>query len=108
MNAAQFSPAAFEFHVGDPEAARQLADELEKAVLAEVGKAARARFRELVAALNAVGHHLTPYGLATDGSEEAKDYSDPNQCALWLSLEVSIAAGYRDVRFEGGWGEPKT
>lgn len=108
MNAEQFSPAAFEFHAGDPEAARQLADELEAAVLAEVGKAARARFREIVASLNAVGHRLTPHGRQTDGTDEAKDYSDPNQCALWLAIEVSVAAGYRDVRFEGGWGEPQT
>lgn len=107
MNAEKFSPAAFEFHAGDPDAARRLADELEAAVLAEVGKAARARFREIVASLNAAGHHLTPYGLATDGAEEAKDYSDPNQCALWLGIELSVAAGYRDIRFEGGWGEPK-
>jgi hypothetical protein len=108
MNAEHFSPAAFEFHRPDAEAARRLADELEAAVLAEVGKAARARFRELVAELNAVGHKLTPYGLATDWGEEAKDYSDPNQCALWLGIDVSVAAGYRDVRYEGGWGEPRT
>jgi len=108
MNAEHFSPAAFELHLGDPDAARQLADELEAAVLAEVGKAARSRFRELVAALNAVGHRLTPHGVATDGAEEAKDYSDPNQCALWLGIELNVSAGYRDVRFEGGWGEPKT
>src|SRR5215471_10455184 len=31
MNAEQFSPAAFELHAGDPDAARQLADELEAA-----------------------------------------------------------------------------
>jgi hypothetical protein len=108
MNAEPFSPAAFEFHAGDPEAGRRLSEALEAAVLAEVGKAARSRFREIVAELNAVGHRLTPYGLAADGTEEAKDYSDPNQCALWLALEVTVSAGYRDVRFEGGWGEPKT
>jgi hypothetical protein len=108
MNAESFAPGAFEFHLGDPEAARGLADQLEAAVLAEVGRAARARFREIVAALNAAGHHLTPYGTATDGAEEAKDYSDPNQCALWLSLELNVAAGYKDLRFEGGWCEPRT
>ncbi len=108
MNAEKFSPAAFEFHAGDPDAARQLADQLEADVLLEVGKAARAKFREIVAALNAVGHHLTPYGLASAGAEEAKDYSDPNQCALWLGIEVNASAGYKDVRFEGGWGEPRT
>ncbi|MFO0824623.1 MAG: hypothetical protein U0792_16145 [Gemmataceae bacterium] len=108
MNAEKFSPAAFEFHHGDAAAARRLADELEAAVLAEVGKAARARFREIVAELNAVGHHLTPYGVVTDGAEEAKDYSDPNQCALWLGIDLAVAAGYRDLRFEGGWGEPRT
>lgn len=104
MNVEKFSPSEFEFHAGDPEAARQLADALEAQVLAEVGKAARARFREIVAALNAVGHRLMPYGVATDGAEEAKDYSDPNQCALWLGIELNVSAGYRDVRFEGGWG----
>jgi len=108
MNAEQFSPAAFDFLVGDPEAARALADQLEAAVLAEVGAAARARFREIVAALNAVGHKLTPHGLPTNGAEEAKDYSDPNQCALRLGIEVEVWAGYRDVRFEGGWCEPKS
>jgi hypothetical protein len=108
MNAEHFSPAAFEFHRPDAEAAGRLADELEAAVLAEVGQAARARFREIVAELNAAGHRLTPYGMATDRGEEAKDYSDPNQCALWLRIEVGVAAGYRDVRFERGWGEPRT
>jgi len=108
MNVENFSPAAFEFHTGDPDAARQLADTFEAQILAEVGKAARARFREIVAALNAVGHRLMPFGVATDGTEEAKDYSDPNQCALWLGIEVAVSAGYRDVRFEGGWCEPKT
>ena len=108
MDAERFSPAAFERHAGDPDAARQLAGELEAAVLAEVGQAAHARFREIVAALNAVGHHLTPHGKQTDGTDEAKDYSDPNQCALWLAIELTVSAGYRDVRFEGGWGEPPT
>ncbi len=108
MNAEHFSPSAFEVHFGDPDAARLLADELKDTVLAEVGRAARARFREIVSALNAVGHRLTPHGLPTDGSEEAKDYSDPNQCALWLGVEVSVSAGYRDLRFEGGWCEPRT
>lgn len=108
MNAEQFSPAAFEFHAGDPDAARRLSDALEEAVLREIGNAARQRFREIVASLNAVGHRLTPHGLPSDGSEEAKDYSDPNQCALRLAVEVTVSAGYRDVRFEGGWGEARS
>jgi hypothetical protein len=107
MNAEQFSPASFEALADDPDAARRLSDELEVAVLREVGNAARQRFRELVAELNAVGHRLTPHGMPSEGSEEAKDYSDPNQCALRLAVEVSVSAGYRDVRFEGGWGEAK-
>jgi hypothetical protein len=93
MNAENFSPTVFEFHHADADAARRLADKLGAAVLAEVGNTARARFRELVAQLNAVGHKLTPYGLATDGSEDAKDYSDPNQCALWLAMDVTVSAG---------------
>jgi hypothetical protein len=108
MNAEQFSPAAFEFLKGDPDAASLLADELKDTILAEVGRAARARFREIVAQLNAAGHRLTPYGPPTAASEEARDYSDPNQCALWLGVEVTVSAGYRDRRFEGGWCEPRS
>jgi hypothetical protein len=108
VNAEEFSPAAFEALAGDKDAARKLADALETAVLAEVGAAARARFREIVAELNAVGHRLTPYGLPSSGREEAKDYSDPNQCALRLGIEVAVRAGYRDVQFEGGWAESHT
>ncbi|HEX4608395.1 MAG TPA: hypothetical protein VH092_09335, partial [Urbifossiella sp.] len=87
---------------------RGLADELAAALLAEVGAAARARFREIVAGLNAAGHRLTPYGLPGDGAEEAKDYSDQNQCALRLAVEVTVSTGYRDIRFEGGWGEARS
>jgi hypothetical protein len=108
MDAEQFTPAAFESCAADPEAGRRLADALEAAVLAEVGKAARARFRELIADLNATGHRLTPYGMATDGGEEAKDYTDPNQCALRIGIKLTVSAGYRDVPFEGGWGEARS
>ncbi len=105
MDFAAFSPSVFEHLAGDADAARRLADALEDAVLAEVGAAARAKFREIVAELNAVGHHLMPHGSPTPGCEEAKDYTDPNQCALRLGIDLTVTAGYRDVRFEGGWGE---
>ena len=53
MELSRFSPAAFESLAGDPHAARRLADELQAAVLAEVGAAAGERFLAVVVALNA-------------------------------------------------------
>lgn len=109
MNLDRFSPAAFDVLAGNPAAARELAAELEDAVAAEVEAAARDRFLAVAAALNQYGHRLTPHGRADPDEDEFRDYTDPNQCALRLSLrvEATVSAGYKDARFEGGWGEQR-
>jgi hypothetical protein len=55
MNLERFSLAAFESLTGDPDAVRHFADELQAAVLAEVGAAAAERFRAVVTLLNTLG-----------------------------------------------------
>lgn len=105
MDLGRFSPAAFEAQAGDPRAARRLADELQAAVLKEVGDAACERLQAVVATLNTLGHRLTDYGPQTDGDRHARDYTDPHQCSLRLAMDIIISAGYKDVRSEGGWGE---
>lgn len=104
MDLQRFSPAAFEVLADDRHAARQLANELQDAVLAEVAVAARERFQELVAVLNGLGHRLTPYEDRSDGYH-VRDYTNPEKCALRLAIDVTISAGYQDVVSEGGWGE---
>lgn len=105
MDLSRFSPAAFESLAGDPHAARRLADELQAAVLAEVGAVAGERFLAAVAALNKLGHRLTLYGPQADDDRHVRDYTDPQQCSLRLGLDIVISAGYRDVQSEGGSGE---
>jgi hypothetical protein len=109
MNLDRFSPAAFDLLTGNAAAARDLANDLQDAVAAEVEAAARERFMAAAAALNQHGHRLTPYGRTDPDGDEFRDYTDPNQCALRLVMrvEVTVTAGYKDVRFEGGWGEQK-
>ncbi len=89
----------------DAEAARLMADELQAAVLAELGEVVRARFEAIVAELNTRGYNLTLYGPQSADNRHVRDYSDPKCCALRLGADVVISAGYRDVRSEGGWGE---
>jgi hypothetical protein len=108
MDLKRFSPEAFEALRGDPHAARRLADELQDAVAAEVGAAAGERFRAIVTALNALGHRLTLYGEQSDDGIKhvhVRDYTNPEQCALRLAMDITISAGFKDVWFEGGWGE---
>src|SRR5436190_1353042 len=105
MDLTRFSPAAFESLAGDPHAARRLADELQAAVLSEVGAAAGERFLAVVAGLNALGHRLTVDGAQSDDDRDARDYTDPQQCSLRVSMNIVISAGYKDVQLEGGWGE---
>jgi hypothetical protein len=109
MNLDRFSPAAFEVLAGSAAAARDLAAELQDAVAAEVEAAARDRFMAIAAALNQYGHRLAAHGRPDPDEDEFRDYTDPNQCALRLAVrvEVTVTAGYKDVRFEGGWGEQK-
>jgi len=104
MEFTRFSPEAFESLRGDADAARRLADELQVAVLAEVGAAAKERFRTIVATLNALGHRLAPYD-EDPGEVHVRDYTAPHQCALRLAVDVIVSAGYKDVRYEGGWAE---
>lgn len=104
MNFELFSRAMFDSLAPDAEAARLLADELQDAVLAELGAMLQERFNSIVAELNARGHNLTPYGAQSDGELHSRDYSDPARCALRLAVDVTISAGYKDVRGEGGWG----
>jgi hypothetical protein len=87
MDLQRFSPAAFEELAGDPHAVRQLANELQDAVLAEIGTAASERFKNLVAVLNGLGHRLTPYEDRSDG-HHVRDYTNPNQCALRLAVDA--------------------
>ena len=75
MNISRFSPTAFDSLAGDPQAARRLADELEKAVLEEVGAAAIRRFGEVVAGLKALGHRLVQYGPQSVAGEHVRDYT---------------------------------
>lgn len=109
MDLDRFSPAAFEVLAGNAAAARIIANDLQDAVTAEVEAAARERFAEVAAALNQYGHRLTSYGRSDPDEDEVRDYTDPNQCALRLVMrvEVTVTAGYKDVRFEGGWGEQR-
>jgi len=105
MELSRFSPAAFESLASDPYAARRLADELQAAVLSEVGAAAGERFMTVVAALNALGHRLTAYCPRSDGEQDVRDYTNPQLCALRLAMDIVISAGYKDVQSEGGCGE---
>src|ERR1043166_1656176 len=104
MNLDRFSRAAFEALAPDSLAARQLADRLQAAILAEVAAAAKDRFQSVVATLNSLGHCLTPYEQEF-GDEEFRDYTNPDQCALRVGLDIIISAGYKDSHGEGGWGE---
>lgn len=104
MELSRFSPEAFEALRGGPHAARRLADELQGAVLAEIGAVARERFLTIVAALNAIGHRLTPYGEQFPGEQHVRDYANPEQCALRLAVDITLSAGFKDVWYEGGVG----
>src|SRR5262245_44683965 len=105
MEFTRFSPEAFEALRGDPQAARRLADELQDAVLAEIGGVAGQKFRAIVATLSSLGHRLTPYGEQSPGEQHVRDYTHPDQCALRLAMDITISAGFKDVCFEGGWAE---
>jgi hypothetical protein len=105
MNFDQFSRAVFNSLAPDASAARLLSDELQAAVLAELDAVVRDRFSAIVAELNARGHELAPYDTQSAGEQHYRDYSDPTCCALRLAVDVTLSAGFQDVRGEHGWGE---
>lgn len=93
MNLARFSRQAFEARGIDTNAARQLADELEGVVLAELHAAVRERLQQVVTQLNSLGHALDPAIDEVPGDLEYRDERD-GTCRLRLGCNMVVSAGY--------------
>jgi hypothetical protein len=106
MDFDRYARAAFEASAASPDALRALADQLQDDILSELDRVLSERFAVIVAELNRRGHNLTAYDDQSPGEEHARDYTDPNRCALRLAYDVIISAGFEDVRAEGGRGRP--
>ena len=78
----------------DSLAARELADELQDDVAAELDAVISATFQKVVDALNAQGHNLALYGKAKVGDISFRDELQEDCCFLRLACDVVISAGY--------------
>ena len=96
MDTEQFSSEAFQ-RLESPVFSRALADRLRDAVLRELEPAVAEAFSKVVAALNANGHNLTPYGEQGAGEMALRDEPHPGQCRLRLACDIIISAGYADT-----------
>jgi hypothetical protein len=106
----QFSLSAFEA-AGSPEAARRLSDELQDAVLRQLHEVIIARWQQILQQLTALGHELRPYREQVPGDLHVRDDSldeDGYDCKLRLACDVTISAGFRDVRFSKSNSSPDT
>jgi hypothetical protein len=98
----RFSAAAFEALRGDRAATRELADLLQAEVLDEIEKSLKPLLETIVARLNGLGHSLRPYGEAQPGDIAYRDDETDDlgyDCKLRLCFDITISAGYADVRF---------
>ena len=94
MDYDRYSKAAFEACGLNSEAARRLSDQLQEDVNAELHPAILAAFQKIVAALNARGHSLRPYGEIRAGDVSFWDQTTHRDCKLRLAYDVTISAGY--------------
>ncbi len=104
-----FSLSAF-LAADSPEAARQLADQLQAAVLRELDEVILSRWREIVERLNALGHDLRPYREQAPGDLHVRDDSldeEGYDCKLRLACDVTISAGFQDVFYSKSNPTPK-
>lgn len=77
-------------------AARELADDLQNDVAAELHAAVLATFEKIIERLNAEGHHLTQYDERV-GEIAFRDEPKEDFCFLRLACDVVISAGYADT-----------
>ena len=97
MNYAKYSKQKFAERGIDSLAARELADELQNDVAAELDAVVSAAFQKIIDALNAQGHNLTLHGDAKVGDISFRDEPQEDHCFLRLACDVVISAGYADT-----------
>jgi hypothetical protein len=96
MDIEPFSADVFK-RLDSPVFTRSLAEKLQEAVLRKMAPVIAEAFARVVAALNANGHNLAPYGVARPGEFMFRDESEQGQCRLRLACDVIISAGYADT-----------
>ena len=94
MDYDKYSRAAFEACGRNSDDARRLSERLQEVVNAELHPVILAAFQRVVAALNARGHDLRPYGDIVAGDVSFRDQTSQCDCKLRLACDVIISAGY--------------
>jgi hypothetical protein len=97
----RFSEAAFAACQGDQKRQRELADALQTEVQMELQEVMLAKWLEIIARLNALGHELRQYDVSDPGLVVYRDDDTTGSgydCKLRLACDIIISAGYRDVR----------
>ena len=97
MNFENYSKQTFESCGLDTPAARQLAYQLQVAVVEEMQEAVLAALLRVVEGLNVAGHNLKPYEQIRAGDIAFRDESVDGQCRLRLACDIVISAGYSDT-----------
>jgi hypothetical protein len=97
MNYEKYSKQQFESLGLNSPTARQLADELQDDVNAEIHAAVLPAFLNIVERLNAQGHRLEMYDETRVGDITYRDEPIDGQCHLRLACDTVISAGYADT-----------
>ncbi|WP_226705216.1 hypothetical protein [Microbulbifer elongatus] len=100
MDIAKYSRSAFEKAGLNSDKARDLANELEDAVLLELHQTIESAFLQIVSRLNSAGHDLLPYMEVVPGEYVFRGKAAEDGCGLRLACDVVVSAGYSHLSKE--------